>query len=85
MNGAVVNIDQGDQQLQSQVVNLDDLSQTILKKHHQSSQCQTPTFDDMNEHVTPDQTLKQTFDVVSPRTKACNCLLLRQTKQENYK
>jgi hypothetical protein len=26
----------------------------------------------MNEHVTFDQTLKQTFDLVSPRTKACN-------------
>jgi hypothetical protein len=26
----------------------------------------------MNEHVTFDQTLEQTFDVVSPRTKACD-------------
>ncbi len=26
----------------------------------------------MNEHVTFDQASKQTFDVVLPRTKACN-------------
>ncbi len=31
----------------------------------------------MNEHVTFDQTLKQTFDLVSPRTKACNLPSIR--------
>jgi len=31
----------------------------------------------MNEHVTFDQTSKQTFDVVSPKTKACNLPSIR--------
>jgi len=31
----------------------------------------------MNEHVTFDQTSKQTFDLVSPRTKACNLPSIR--------
>ncbi len=34
-------------------------------------------FETINEHVTFDQTSKQTFDVVSPRTKACNLPSIR--------
>jgi hypothetical protein len=33
----------------------------------------------MNEHVTFEQPLEQTFDVVSPRTKACNLSSTRCT------
>jgi hypothetical protein len=36
-----------------------------------SFELQTLIFVDSNDHVTPNHTFDQTFDIVSPKTKAC--------------
>ncbi len=52
-------------------VNLDDLFETIPKtQQHQSLECQTLIFDEINEHITPYQALEYASNVVSPKTKA---------------
>ncbi len=39
-----------------------------------SFELQTLIFVDSNDHVTPNHTFDQTFDIVAPKTKACNLL-----------
>jgi hypothetical protein len=58
---------------QPQVINLDDLFE-IIQKHNDIIilNVELQFFYDMNGHVTPNQASKQTFGVVSPRTKASN-------------
>jgi hypothetical protein len=56
MNSAIGGIDQGVWLFQLQMVNLDDLFETIPKTQHQSLEHQTFFFNNMNEHITFDQT-----------------------------
>jgi hypothetical protein len=86
MNGAIGGINQGVRLPQPQVVNLDDILKTIPKtQQYQSFDPQTPIFDDINEYVTPNQTSEEAFNVVSPRTRACNLFSTRSklSRSEN--
>jgi hypothetical protein len=40
----------------------------------ESPKHQTPIFVNSNDHVKPNHTFDQTYDIVSPRTKACKLL-----------
>jgi hypothetical protein len=70
-------VDQGFHLLHLQMVNLDDHPNTIAKTQHQ-----TLIFSNANEDVTTNQLFNHTFDVVSPRTRACN---LPSTKGKSNK
>jgi hypothetical protein len=61
-------VDQGFHLLHLQMVTLDDHPNTIPK----TQQHQTLIFFDVNEDITTNQVFNQAFDVVSPRTRACN-------------
>jgi hypothetical protein len=78
MTNEVDGIDQGFRSPHLQVVNLDDNPNFILKTQPlESLERQTPIFVDSNDQVTPNHTSDQTFDIVSPRTRACNLLGIR--------
>ncbi len=48
---------------------------SILKRQPPKSfERQTLIFVDSNDHVTPNHIFDQTFDTISPKTKACNLL-----------
>jgi hypothetical protein len=61
-------VDQGFRLLHLQMVNLDDHPNIIPK----TQQHQTLIFYNVNEDVTTNQVCNHAFDVVSPRTRACN-------------
>jgi hypothetical protein len=75
----VVNsIDQGSRLPHPQVMNLDDHLNSIPKTQPpESFKCQTLIFVDNNDHVTQNHTFNQAFDIVSPKTKACNLIGIR--------
>jgi hypothetical protein len=86
MNGAIGGINQGVWLPQSQVVNLDDLLKTIPKtQQYKSFEHQIPIFDDINEYVTPNQTSKEAFNVVSPRTRAFKLFSTRSKLSRSWK
>jgi hypothetical protein len=73
MIGVVVGIDQGSRLLHPLVVNPDDHPNSIPETQPlESLECQTPVVVDSNDHGTPNHTFNQAFDIVSPRTRACN-------------
>jgi hypothetical protein len=75
MTNEVGGIDQSSHLPHPQVVNLDGHPNSILKTQPpESLEHQTPIFVDSNDHVTPNHTFDQTFDIVSPKTRACNLL-----------
>ncbi len=87
MTNEVGGIDQGKSSPHLQVVNLDDNPNSILKTQPlETLECQTPIFVDSNDQVTPNHTFDQTFDIVSPRTRACNLPGIRsKPNKESYK
>jgi hypothetical protein len=73
MIGVVGGIDQGSRLLHPLVVNLDDHPNSIPETQPlESLERQTPIVVDSNDHVTPNHTVNQAFDIVSPKTTACN-------------
>jgi hypothetical protein len=73
MISVVGGIDQGFHLPHPQVVKLDDHPNSILETQPlESLERQTPVFVDSNDHVTANHTFNQAFDIVSPRTRACN-------------
>jgi hypothetical protein len=78
LTSAVGGIDHGFHLPDPQVVNLDDHLNSIPKTQPpESFKCQTLIFVDNNDHVTQNHTFNQAFDIVSPKTKACNLIGIR--------
>jgi hypothetical protein len=68
----VTSIDQGSCLPHPQVVNLDfHLNSNLKIQPFESLEHQTPIFVDRNDHVTPNHTFEQAFNIISPRTRAC--------------
>jgi len=75
MTGSVGGIDQSSCLPHPQMVNLNDHPNFIPKTQPlESLECQTPFFVDSSDHVTPNHTFNQAYDIISPKTKACNLL-----------
>jgi hypothetical protein len=51
-----------------------DFTSILERQPPKSFECQTLNFVDSNDHITPNHTFDQTFDIVSPKTRACNLL-----------
>jgi hypothetical protein len=47
-----------------------DFISILEKQPPKSFECQTLIFVDSNDHVTPNHTFDQAFDIVSPKTRA---------------
>ncbi len=78
LTSVVCGIDQGSHLPHFQVVNLDDHPNSIPKtQSFKNLECQTPIFVDSNDHVTPNHTFDQAFDIMSLRIRACNLLSIR--------
>ncbi len=75
MTCSVGGTDQGSCLPHLQVVNLNDHPNFIPKTQPlESLECQTPFFVDSSDHVTPNHTFNQAYDIISSKTKACNLL-----------
>jgi len=74
LDGASGGINEGPHLLHLHVMNLNDHPNIIVEIQHQSLNCQILVFINRNEHVTPNQTYDETFDVVLPKTRVSNLL-----------
>jgi len=72
---AIGDIDQGIRLPHPRMVNLDYHPNSIPKTQPlESLERQAPVFVNSNDHVTPIHTSNQAYDIVSPKTRACNLL-----------
>jgi hypothetical protein len=72
LTSVVGGIDQGSSLPHFQVVNLDDHPNSIPETQPlKNLEHQTLIFVDSNDHVTPNHTFDQAFDIMSLRTRAC--------------